>query len=130
MTKGPILVLLFLSIIPTLADEKPWPQKGDTVYIGARLSGFSPMTVMIPGMGGGKMPDIPALEPCSPTTVKKRAKDGSMTLVKDDDGNDRKLLGNWDSHLHRVGGACREQIKSADLPRVKATGGYRYELVD
>jgi hypothetical protein len=114
----------------TAGEAKPWPQKGDTVYVSAKLEGFTPMTWMAGGYGG-KMPDVPTLEPCEPMTVRKAAvEDGDTITVKDDMGHTRKLEeSGWRTRMHRTEAECRATIKEAGAARVKSAGGYRYKLV-
>lgn len=124
-------VLIALSVcLPVLAEEaKPWPQKGDTVYVSAKLAGFNPLTLIVPGVGGGKMPDVPELPECSPLTVKSAVDEQGELTAKDDLGNKRKLAGAWLARLHRSREECREKIEREGLPRVQSRGGWRYELV-
>jgi len=125
------LLCSFALALPALAGEspKPWPQKGDTVYVAARLSGSNAVTLIVPGIGGGKMPDVPTLEPCSPVTVRKVGSSGTTVIVQDDDRHERRLDGPWAPALAKTAGECRQIVESLGLPRVKSRGGYRYEIV-
>lgn len=115
----PLLVAVLC--LPAFAGDetKPWPQKGDTVYVAAPLAGFSPGSVV-----GYKAPDIPAIDACAPVTVKKAAE---VLVVLDDTGNTRRITG-WSGRVHATAQECRAQIASEGLPRVKTSGGYRYEI--
>jgi hypothetical protein len=123
-------IILGLCLPASAADEeKPWPQKGDTVYVSARLAGFDPMMIIVGGYGG-TMPGVPTLEPCEPMTVRKATTgDGDTITIKDDMGNTRKLEGGWLTRMHRTEAECRATIKEIGAARVKSAGGYRYKLV-
>jgi len=120
MTKGPILVLVFLSTIPTLADEKPWPQKGDTIFVSARLLGMTSAAV-----AGFQLPDMPTIEACEPLIFRKQSTDGRTTIIKDHIGYDRKLRGAWRTYIHKTVRECSAHEKPEF---VKFSRGYLYEL--
>lgn len=125
-----VVGLAMFAIGMTLAEdaEKPWPQKGDTVYVSAKLEGFDPAMVMVGGYGT-KAPAIPTLEPCAPTTLRSRSDEGDHFTTRDDMHNDRKLFGEWLPRLHKTAKECQAQIQSSGLPRVQMKGGLKYTLV-
>ena len=124
-----VLALLILTAPSILAaDEKPWPQKGDTIFIAAKLEGFNNPMVMVGGYGA-KMPDVPTLDACAPTTLRSRSDEADRFTVRDDMHNDRKLIGEWLPRLHKTAKECQAQIQSSGLPRVQMVGGSKYTLV-
>lgn len=119
-------IALLLVVPLLLAADAAWPKKGDVVYVAAALSGFSPGMVMAGGFGA-KAPDVPALEPCAPLTVRRHSEEA--TIARDDNGNDRKLVGDdWAGRLYRSAGECADRMKADGPPRVQGSGGYVYRL--
>lgn len=117
--------LWIVALVPLLlAADKPWPQKGDTVFVAAPLAGAN--ITMILGM---KMPDAPAIEACAPLTLQKRADDDAFFLAKDDQGHNRKLIGKeWINRIYRAQSDCLRRTELFGVPRVQSEGGYTYRL--
>jgi len=105
------------------ADKAPWPQKGDVLYLSARLPGrSSPMFL------GAKMQDLLVLEPCLPVTIEKRTDASDFFRIKDESGK-RMLEGPWLTRMHKTEKECKETFSTKGQPHLEAKG-YRYLLID
>jgi hypothetical protein len=113
-----LAALLCLALFgPALADDpKPWPQKGDIVYVAAVLPAVS-----MPIEQGEKLADLLELPACSPLDVgfhKKRIGFGDAS------GSARILEGDWKRAMF----ASREECLRAPLVPVKVHWRYGGDL--
>ena len=118
------LAILFMAIASLGAD---WPQKGDTVYVSAGLSGQQATMLIVPGLGGGKVPDLAPLDACAPVTIKKM--DDEKIIARDDRNQTRIFMGeDWLPRLHRTEADCRAALEALGPPRIQSKG-VRYAIV-
>jgi len=108
---------------PSATPEALWPEKGDTVYLSAKLAGRS-----APIMLGLKIPDLLPLDACLAVRILKRTGDSNFFRVKDESG-ERMLEGPWLSRMHRTAEECRQVLAKSGQPHIEAKG-YRYLLID
>lgn len=109
-----LIVLMALSVCPLFAAEKPWPQKGDTIYISARLRWT--VTVLLPG---GPLHRDGTIEPCVPVTINRRVSEDRI-YFRDEIGEGGRLEGDWRARLHRTTDECGSYLKVNGLPHVEA----------
>ncbi len=114
--------LALLLLLPFLLDaDKPWPQKGDTVYLAAELHEHTPA---LPLMGGE--PDV-NLAACVPLRCMGEHIFGLG--FRDDRGSIHSLKGDWTAYLYRESEPCKAAVQKNGLPRVEAKGR-QHRLVD
>lgn len=105
---------------PEAAAE--WPQKGDTVFVSAKLVeqfGSLPLLTSAEHL---------TVEPCAPLMVKRGTDPTGPITVADDTGRPHRLMGDWSARLHRTADACATMVSAKGLPRVQAQW-YRHRLV-
>lgn len=110
--------LSLLALLPfLLAADKPWPQKGDTVYVASEIHESFPALPLL-----GSSPDVD-LQACVPLTAMS-----SALRLRDDRGRDHKLMGDWSKRLHRDRESCMAQVQRDGLPLVRSSY-FRHYLV-
>jgi hypothetical protein len=97
--KTRILLLTLAVALPVLADEKPWPQKGDTVYVVGELTGLFGLP---PAIQFNSI-TVPA---CDPVTVATRPKPNKLLIRNEARGAAFQLCAGWESLLHQKREAC------------------------
>jgi hypothetical protein len=116
----PILALLFLALPAFAAD---WPQRGDTVFVAARLEQRIPG--MLVAVGGAFVMSPPVdsdLGICAPLV-----RSWSASRFKDASARLHILAGDWTPYLKRTRGECRAAIAANGLPSV-VSKGVRHEV--
>lgn len=104
------LVLTVMVCLPALADEpKPWPQKGDTVYVASELNGiFGAPPVM-----QYVQVRVPA---CLPLSARFQPKPDSLILGDDTGrGGVFKFCAGWEAWIYSTQAQCKEAEKSAPV---------------
>jgi hypothetical protein len=120
MTMRRLLWPLLLCSLPALADDKPWPQKGDTVYVAV------PMKMQFPAMPFSSAQSM-SIARCAPLRVLKVKGDGGVNL-KDDAGIEWWLGPSMQPVLHRSVESCTD-VSGAPPGARAVRDGHRIELV-
>jgi hypothetical protein len=112
----PIVVVLVLAVSSVVAgeesreaEEKPWPQKGDTVYVSATLvlESGTPFETLLS--------DVPA---CVPLRVVK-TKDQALQVKPPNSGIWKiRLVGPWSGHLHASRKECSGAFGDEGQPTI------------
>jgi hypothetical protein len=110
------LLLVLVALPAAAADDKPWPQRGDTVYVAAALPALN-----MPMDFGGKRSDLSELRPCTPTEF-SRMQSKRVVLI-DRSGGIRWLEGEWGDRLFKSEDACRKLVP-ADVKVQWRSSGY------
>lgn len=106
------------------APAEAWPQKGDTVYLSAKLEW---MHLPLQGPGPRQREE---LFPCTPLTVLKRKDDPFVLRTRDDASRLLKFLGDsWTTRLHRSESSCAEFLGEHGPPRVQSRDGVMSTLM-
>ena len=105
------LLLAFLPFL--LGADKPWPQKGDVIYVSADL--VSVTTEVARRAVVYPFAESP-LAACIPVTVRKLGDE--LVAVQDPAGNGEWLRGPWAPRLHRSESECRAYLQAHGQPRI------------
>lgn len=120
--KTAAVLLCLVVVVPALAaDGKPWPQKGDTVYVSAaiqaRLSEYT---------GVASSPGQVAIKACVPLTVAHRRAGGSSPGWGMESA-ERLYAGfrgeRWPERFHHTESECREALSRLGEAAVVGTEG-------
>jgi len=114
----PVVLTLSLCVLPALAAEKPWPQKGHVVYVSAKLE----FVIDMPPMGMSHH----VVEPCTVLEVKKSKE--SILVAKDASGTKVKLKGAFADHLHHNTDACHAAFTQVGQPDIRSRSGWTQYL--
>ncbi|HEU4402075.1 MAG TPA: hypothetical protein VFT43_08215 [Candidatus Polarisedimenticolia bacterium] len=117
-----VALMPLLILFPALAADRPWPAKGDSVYVAASLKGIqNPRLVS----GASLKYDMPA---CARLTVTKADPKKLAWVVADPLGNNERLEGAWTAWMFKTEAECKTQTSARGEPRVTQSGA-TYQIV-
>lgn len=116
-----LAALGLLCAIAFAADEKPWPQKGDKIYVSVplRITQLNPITFNRREW---------RLDACEAVTVTRSAGDDAPIYFRTNGAESSCFKGDWSSRMHRTKEACAETVKSGSPVRADAKHGLCFYL--
>lgn len=102
----------------SLAGDKGWPSRGDTVYISASFRNPRGVVTLV-GMVPAEDSEAP---PCIPLKVTRARPDRERWKTKDPAQNVQWLRGPWLSRMHHSPEECRAALAELGQPNVARQG--------
>lgn len=113
------LALLLFALPVLAADDKPWPQKGDTVYVSLALSSSTPA---MPLPGGMLQPRSVPVDVCMPLLVKKASGEADRFILETPIRLTMRLDGEWTPLFHRSKAECDDATAHQKAPQTISSG--------
>jgi hypothetical protein len=110
MKRAAAVCLLALCLPALAAEPKPWPQKGDTVFVPGELAGqfLTEMTLT------GEMHNV-TVPACAPLQVSFAPKPDKITVVDIARNAYFPLCGEWKGWVTQIAAECKKAVASAPL---------------
>ncbi len=114
MRRTVVVLALLALFLPAAAADKPWPIKGDVVFVSAELVNVIFQVVIIGGSVNKESP-VPA---CLTMTVRKvKAKKPTIIVGPASGAGSMRLDGDWRDRIHSSRPECEKYLATHGQPR-------------